>query len=214
MGAELAVRIVLPHNFKPRPYQRRFMAFLDNGGKRAVWVVHRRGGKDLTALHQTCKAMHERRGVYWHVYPTAEQGKKAIWEGFTKTGERIMEQVFPAAIRKTPKAFTPNGEMIVELKCGSIWRLLGSDKMEVVGAGPVGVVFSEYALAKPKTWDLVRPMLRENEGWAVFISTPRGPNHFKKLYDSVVAFRGDSYQWMQVAELGFDSFMMRVRSRP
>ena len=37
--------------------------------------------------------------------------------------------------------------------------------------------------------------------------------HFKKLYDSLVAFRGDSYQWMQVAELGFDNFMMRMRTR-
>ena len=37
--------------------------------------------------------------------------------------------------------------------------------------------------------------------------------HFKKLYDSVVAFRSDSYQWMQVAELGFDTFMMRMRTR-
>ena len=37
--------------------------------------------------------------------------------------------------------------------------------------------------------------------------------HFKKLYDSLVAFRGDSYQWMQVGELGFDSFMMRMRTR-
>jgi TRAP-type mannitol/chloroaromatic compound transport system substrate-binding protein len=36
---------------------------------------------------------------------------------------------------------------------------------------------------------------------------------FKKLHDSVAAFRGDSYQWMQVAELGFDSFMMRQRTR-
>jgi TRAP-type mannitol/chloroaromatic compound transport system substrate-binding protein len=32
---------------------------------------------------------------------------------------------------------------------------------------------------------------------------------FKRLYDSLVAFRGDSYQWMQVTELGFDTFMMR-----
>jgi TRAP-type mannitol/chloroaromatic compound transport system substrate-binding protein len=37
--------------------------------------------------------------------------------------------------------------------------------------------------------------------------------HFKKLYESLVAFRGDSYQWMQVAELGFDSFQMRVRAK-
>ena len=31
-------------------------------------------------------------------------------------------------------------------------------------------------------------------------------------FDSLVAFRGDSYQWMQVAELGFDAFMMRMRA--
>jgi TRAP-type mannitol/chloroaromatic compound transport system substrate-binding protein len=37
--------------------------------------------------------------------------------------------------------------------------------------------------------------------------------HFKKLYESVLAFRGDSYQWMQVAELSFDAFMMRMRTR-
>jgi TRAP-type mannitol/chloroaromatic compound transport system substrate-binding protein len=39
-------------------------------------------------------------------------------------------------------------------------------------------------------------------------------NHmFKKLYDSVLAFRSDSYQWMQVAELSYDAFMMRMRAR-
>jgi TRAP-type mannitol/chloroaromatic compound transport system substrate-binding protein len=36
---------------------------------------------------------------------------------------------------------------------------------------------------------------------------------FKKLHDSVVAFRSESYAWMQVAELGFDSFQMRMRTR-
>jgi len=36
---------------------------------------------------------------------------------------------------------------------------------------------------------------------------------FKKVYDSMVAFRGDGYLWWQVAELGFDSFMVRMRSR-
>jgi TRAP-type mannitol/chloroaromatic compound transport system substrate-binding protein len=37
--------------------------------------------------------------------------------------------------------------------------------------------------------------------------------HFKKLYDSLVPFRNDSYTWFQVAELGFDSFQMRQRTR-
>jgi TRAP-type mannitol/chloroaromatic compound transport system substrate-binding protein len=36
---------------------------------------------------------------------------------------------------------------------------------------------------------------------------------FKKLNDSVTTFRNDSYQWMQVAELSYDTFMMRVRTR-
>jgi len=36
---------------------------------------------------------------------------------------------------------------------------------------------------------------------------------FKKLYDSLVAYRGDSLVWFQVAELSFDSFMMRMRTR-
>jgi TRAP-type mannitol/chloroaromatic compound transport system substrate-binding protein len=37
--------------------------------------------------------------------------------------------------------------------------------------------------------------------------------HFKKLYDSLVPFRADSFAWLQVAELGFDNFMMRMRTR-
>jgi len=37
--------------------------------------------------------------------------------------------------------------------------------------------------------------------------------HFKKLYDSLVPFRNDSFAWLQVSELGFDSFMMRMRTR-
>ncbi|MCW5689822.1 MAG: TRAP transporter substrate-binding protein [Pseudolabrys sp.] len=33
---------------------------------------------------------------------------------------------------------------------------------------------------------------------------------FKKTVDSMLAFRGDEYQWWQVAELGFDAFMVRA----
>ncbi len=180
----MAHAITIPHGFTPRPYQRRAMAYVDGGGKRVFWVVHRRGGKDLTFLHQTAKEALRRRGVYWHVFPSLEQGRKAIWEGFTKDGDRIMEQVFPREIRKRPREWLPGAEAIVELKNGSIWRLMGSDQMEVVGAGPVGIVFSEFALAKPKTWDLVRPMLQENGGWAAFITTPRGKNHAHKLMET------------------------------
>jgi TRAP-type mannitol/chloroaromatic compound transport system substrate-binding protein len=36
---------------------------------------------------------------------------------------------------------------------------------------------------------------------------------FKKVYESMVAFRNDEYLWWQVAELGFDAFMVRMRAR-
>lgn len=175
--------LLLP-DVRPRRYQVPLMKYLDGGGKRAICVWHRRAGKDLIAMHQTMVLMHRRVGAYWHVFPTAEQGRKAIWEGFTRDGQRIMEQVFPAAIRKSPREFFPKAEMIVELKNGSIWRLVGSDKVSLVGAGPVGVVFSEYAVAKPSAWNFIAPMLDENGGWAVFVTTPRGNNHAKKLYDA------------------------------
>jgi hypothetical protein len=153
------------------------MAYFDRGGRRAIDVWHRRAGKDLVALHQTAKMAHQRKAAYWHYFPTLEQGRKAIWEGFTADGDRILDTVFPPAL----VARRNEQQMMVEFKCGAIWRLMGTDKMESVGAGPAGVVFSEFSLCRPSAWDFVRPMLRENGGWAWFIFTPRGRNHAHKL---------------------------------
>ena len=199
------MNITLPNDFTPRTYQARFMRAMDSGVKRLMWVVHRRGGKDLTALHQTCKMMHVRRGVYWHVFPSFAQARKAIWEGFTKDSKRIMENVFPGFL--DPKRAgsivkrKDEQQMMLELKNGSVWRLIGSDRIELVGAGPVGLVFSEYALSNPKAWNMIRPMLRENDGWAAFITTPRGRNHAKELYDVAAA---DS-QWFCELQTLFDT---------
>lgn len=182
--------VELPNDFTPRDYQARFMRAMDNGTRRAFWVMHRRAGKDLTALHQTAKMAHQRIGVYWHVFPSFAQARKAIWEGFTKDGKRIMENVFPGFLN--PKRAgsivkrKDEQQMMIELTCGSVWRLIGSDRIEVVGAGPVGVVFSEFAIANPRSWEMIRPMLRENGGWAVFITTPRGDNHAKRQFDLAV----------------------------
>jgi TRAP-type mannitol/chloroaromatic compound transport system substrate-binding protein len=32
---------------------------------------------------------------------------------------------------------------------------------------------------------------------------------FKKVYDSMTNYTNNGYQWFQVAELGYDSFMVR-----
>lgn len=180
------MEVVLPNNFVPRPYQARAMRYFDEGGKRAITVWHRRAGKDLAAGHQECKSAHRVKGQYWHFFPTFEQGRRAIWDGFVKGGERIIEQIFPGALDpKRPGSIVArrnDQSMFLELKCGSVWRIMGTDRVESVGAGPQGVVFSEFALCRPRAWDFVRPMLRESGGWAWFQTTPRGRNHAHRLY--------------------------------
>jgi TRAP-type mannitol/chloroaromatic compound transport system substrate-binding protein len=47
----------------------------------------------------------------------------------------------------------------------------------------------------------------------VFDGHAKSNAHFKKLHDSLLSFRSDSLAWLQVAELSFDSFMMRMRTR-
>ena len=50
----------------------------------------------------------------------------------------------------------------------------------------MGVVFSEFALADPASWSYIRPILLENNGWAVFIYTPRGRNHGATFYEGAL----------------------------
>src|SRR5262249_51872475 len=47
----------------------------------------------------------------------------------------------------------------------------------------------------------------------VYAETGATNPRFKKIYESLAAFRSDSYLWWQVAEMGFDSFQVRMRSR-
>jgi TRAP-type mannitol/chloroaromatic compound transport system substrate-binding protein len=47
----------------------------------------------------------------------------------------------------------------------------------------------------------------------MYAEIAQGNPHFKKMLDSLTAYRSDSYQWLQVAELAYDSFMMRMRTR-
>jgi hypothetical protein len=177
--------IRLPHEFVPRYYQQRYFDFYDQGGRNGVWVWHRRAGKDLTALHQTAKQAMECPAVYWHCLPTYAQARKAVWNSFQNTnGKRLLRSVFPKEIVKHPKEFMLQAEMVIELINGALIQLVGSDSIDnIVGAGPKHVTFSEYALCKPNSYNLVRPMLRESGGTASFIFTPRGNNHAKDIYE-------------------------------
>jgi hypothetical protein len=168
-------QLVLPNTKTLRPYQREVMAYFDGGGSRAACVWHRRAGKDFVAAHQIAKMAHKRRGLYYHCLPSQRQARKVVWETLTRSGDRLIDQAFPLALRKGEANVT---EMRIPLKCGSAYQLVGSDNYGgLIGSNPVGIVFSEWSLTDPRVWDYVRPILVENGGWAWFIYTPRGYNH-------------------------------------
>lgn len=175
-------RIRLPNGWQPRPYQRKLWNYLEGGGKRGVWIAHRRAGKDDLAMHWTAVAAHGRVGTYWHMLPEAAQARKAIWEAINPhTGKRRIDEAFPRELRDG----TRENEMFMRFKCGSTWQVLGSDNYNsLVGSPPIGLVMSEYALADPNAWGYMRPILRENGGWAAFITTPRGRNHAYTMYEA------------------------------
>ena len=174
-------QIVLPNNWQPRPYQRPLWDYLENGGKRAIGIWHRRAGKDDVLLHRTAVAAFERVGSYWHCLPEYAQARKAIWAAVNPhTGKRRIDEAFPHELRSS----TNEQEMFIRFINGSTWQAIGSDRYNsLVGAGVAGFVGSEWALANPSAWAYIRPMLEENDGWAAFITTPRGRNHAKSMVD-------------------------------
>lgn len=163
----------IPYDWSPREYQLPLWRFLEAGGKRAVAVWHRRGGKDLFSINFCARSMIARPGVYWHLFPTYNQGRKIAWDGFTKAGRPFLSH-FPEQLVQNRN----NTEMKLTIKTGGVYQVVGTDDPDrLVGANPVGCIFSEYSLQDPKAWDMIRPILAENEGWAIFIYTARGRNH-------------------------------------
>lgn len=175
------MRIRLPNQWQPRPYQRPLWDYLERGGKRALGIWHRRAGKDDVLLHRTAVAAFERPATYWTALPEYAQARKALWAAVNPhTGKRRIDEAFPHELRET----TNEQEMFIRLVNGSTWQLVGSDRYNsLVGAGVAGVTFSEFALANPSAWAYIRPMLEENDGWAAFITTPRGRNHAHSLLE-------------------------------
>ena len=66
---------------------------------------------------------------------------------------------------------------------------------------------------------ILRPFPQEvleacyNAANGIYADLSKTNPHFNKMYTSLAAFRNESLAWNQVAELSYDSFMMRMRTR-
>ncbi len=176
------------NKFVPRPYQIPLLDAIENKGyKRVLAILPRRAGKDMAAWNLCIRACLRRPCVIYYIFPTYSQAKKVIWDSVTNDGFRILEYIPEEVITSKNSQ-----EMKIRFKNGSLLQLVGSDNWDsLMGTNPQGVVFSEYALQDPRAYQFIRPILTANDGWALFISTPRGKNHLWELYQ--IAINSDDW---------------------
>lgn len=164
--------------FTARPYQQELINWFRGGGKKACEIWHRKAGKDRVATFIESDLAFDRVGLYWHALPKFEDARKAIWDAITPDGKRLVEWAFPKQICKHL-----DHEMKVVLPNGSIWQPVGADNYDsLVGAFPVHITWSEYALMSPLARTFLRPALAMNNGSELIITTPRGYNHAHEVY--------------------------------
>jgi phage terminase large subunit len=177
----------LPYKATIRTYQKDLWESLYHK-TRGFFFIHRRAGKDFVCVNILTREATKRVGVYYYLFPTYEQARKVIWEGITNDGRKFIDMFPPELVAKRNEQ-----QMSIELINGSVIRLIGTDRYDAIrGTNPVGCVFSEFAFQNPMAWDIVRPILRANGGWAIFITTPNGENHAWELYTRIK----DNAKWI------------------
>lgn len=132
----------------------------------------RRFGKTFLALVLLfiC-ANHNAGAVCWYVAPTYKQAEQIAWEDL----KRLVPELY---IKHKDES-----DLTITLLNDSIIALRGSDKPDSLrGPGLDALVMDEAAFQKKAAWNILRPMLADKKGWALFISTPKGYNWFYDLY--------------------------------
>ena len=109
--------------------------------------------------------------VVYYVAPTFQQGKDIVWKLIKELGKDVIDQ-------------TLENTGVIKLINGREIHVKGSDRPDTLrGVGLSYVVLDEYADMKPQVWEeILMPTLSDVKGGALFIGTPKGKNHFFKLF--------------------------------
>jgi len=148
----------------------------------------RRTGKSMFALEYVLYEAMRRQGRYWIVLPTYRQAKDIYWKQYIRTliPQELIKENNNVDLSVTLNYIEDqtNGIKHDKSKPPSTIELKGSDNADLLrGAEVNGFVFDEYAYHDPDAWKLVfEPMMLSTKGFAMFISTPNGFNHFYELY--------------------------------
>jgi hypothetical protein len=159
--------------YEPRE---QFMPFHMRKERFAAMVCHRRAGKTVACINDAVtKAIYNqrKRPVYAYVGPILKQAKKVAWGYLKEYTDGLTDKV-------------NESELYVRLKHNqaTIW-IYGADNPDSVrGLYHDGIILDEFGDMHPKIWSAnVLPTLSDRQGWAVFIGTPKGKNHFYKVFE-------------------------------
>ena len=132
----------------------------------------RRFGKTYLAQAELLRAAGAPGRIAWYVAPTYKQAKRIVWNS-------LKEMSRPFWAGKPSET-----DLRIELNTGGSIALRGADAYDSLrGEGLDFVVLDEFASMAPEAWrSVLRPMLADRMGEALFIGTPQGFNHFYDLY--------------------------------
>ncbi len=169
MGAGLTRELVIPYS--PR---KAFQGFHGRKTRWACLVAHRRAGKTVACINDLIRRAFtdgKENGRYAYIAPYYSQAKTIAWDYLLR---------FSEPVRVNANA----SELWVELLNGARIRLFGGDNPDALrGLYLDGVILDEYADMRPRVWgEIIRPLLADREGWAVFIGTPKGHNAFYDIW--------------------------------
>jgi phage terminase large subunit len=159
--------------YSPRSH---FEGFRNRNKRWSVIVAHRRAGKTVACIRDLLTralATKKTAARFAYIAPYYSQAKQTAWD-YLKLYSRDLA------------AKVSESELSVELFNGSRIRLYGADNPDALrGIYLDGCVMDEFADMRPSVWgEIIRPLLADRKGWAVFIGTPKGRNAFFELYQS------------------------------
>lgn len=158
-------------DYEPRP---QFESLHQRKERWACMVCHRRAGKTVAAIHElVVRGLHtnKKNARFAYIAPFYRQAKDVAWVYLKEATKAFASKIRESALR-------------VELPNGAWITLYGADNPDALrGLYLDGVVLDEYGDARPSLWgQVVLPTLADRRGWALFIGTPKGKNHFFRIY--------------------------------
>ena len=170
---------IIETGYIPRPYQQSVHDAMGHY-RFGVLVFHRRAGKTVCVINDLIDkalACEKENPQYAYIAPTYSQAKRIAWSYFKKyTGNIPTVEYHEGELKITINRPSRKDKIVI--------YLLGAENYDsLAGLYLDGVIMDEYSLMNPNIWTLiVRPALSDRKGWAMFIGTPRGSNHFFDLY--------------------------------